>query len=239
MSSLANDTQTHSIAGRTVSFHTETVNEFMRSRSLMNERDILEDLSRSLEPDDVFYDVGGNVGMYTCVAALELERGAVVAFEPEPKNANRIEENLELNGLTAEVSRTALSDENGTVELALAGEDVGEGKHAIATDGETGTVQVDAAKVDTLVRDGELPPPTVVKVDVEGAELQALRGMKKTLERDCRLVYVEIHTENISHYGGTAEEVHSLLEDSRFEVDEVGRRGGQQFVRGSAVDSTG
>jgi predicted RNA methylase len=94
---LADDTQTHSIANQTVSFHTGTFDEFIRFRNLVGERAILEDLLRSLEPDDVFYDIGANVGTYTCFAASKLVPNAVVAFEPEPKNATRLREDLDLS----------------------------------------------------------------------------------------------------------------------------------------------
>lgn len=80
----------------------------------MGERPVLEDLLQSLKPDDVFYDIGANVGTYTCFAASKLGPNAVVAFEPERKSATRLRENLDLNALDAQVVENALSDINET-----------------------------------------------------------------------------------------------------------------------------
>lgn len=233
MFSLANNRRAYSIADQNVSFYTETFDEFMRFRNLMGERPVLENLLRSLSPEDVFYDIGANVGTYTCVAASKLESDAVVAFEPERKNATRIEDNLELNHQQAQIVRIALSDRNGTTQLALAEGDTGEGEHAIATDKAETTIEVETARVDTIVREQEVPPPTAVKIDVEGAELSVLRGMEETLREHCRLVYVEVHASKIEEHGGSEEEVHSALEDAGFECEEIERRGDQYFIKGT------
>lgn len=68
---LADDTQTRSIADQTVSFHAATFDEFMKFRNLAGERPILKDLLQSLKPDDVFYDIGANVSTYTSFCSVD------------------------------------------------------------------------------------------------------------------------------------------------------------------------
>lgn len=110
---LADDTQTHSIAEQTISFHTETFDEFIRFRTLMGERPIVENLLQSLEPDDVFYNIGAKVGTYTCSAAPTLGPDAVVVFKPEPKSATRLKEDFNLSDLDAQVVEIAISGTSG------------------------------------------------------------------------------------------------------------------------------
>ena len=228
---LSDDTRTHTILNQTVKFRTTTFSEFRRFDDFVGERPVLEDVLRSLDQGDVFYDIGANVGTYTCFVASKLGPGQTVAFEPEPNNVERLSENLSLNHLNAMIEQVALSDQNGTVELALEGDESGEGTHAIATDSTQHTIEVEIATGDSIVDRRELPDPTVLKIDVEGAELSVLRGMKETLREHCRLVYVEVHPDKIDEYGKSPAEVHSLLEEAGFEFEEFERRGKQYFLR--------
>ncbi|MDB9281515.1 FkbM family methyltransferase [Halorubrum ezzemoulense] len=205
----------------------------MRFRDLSDEHSIIEDLLTALDIDDVFYDIGANVGTYTCFTAAQLDTGRTLAFEPEPKNADRLQENLELNDLHAEIVQVVLSDTDGTVEFALSGDEAGEGEHAIATDNSEQTLEVETARGDTIIEERGLPKPTVVKIDVEGAELSVLRGLRETLCTNCRLVYVEVHTEKITDFGGEASEVKTFLTDAGFDVTEISQRGSEVFLRAS------
>jgi len=177
----SSNTQNCKILGEELKFYTNSYAEFMRFKDLSGEQPILEDFLKSCEREDVFFDIGANVGTYTCFAASTLDAGNVASFEPEPTNAARLRENLELNGLDADIFEIALSDTDGTIDLAIAGTDVGEGEHSIAPDAQTDTIQVRTATVDSLVEDDKIFAPSVVKIDVEGAELSVLRGMKKVL----------------------------------------------------------
>ena len=231
--SLSENTQTHEITNHSIDFQTITFTEYMRFCSLAGERSIVENLLTALDSDDIFYDIGANVGTYTCFAAAELGPDRTVAFEPEPENADRLRENLELNDLGAEIIQVALSDTDGTVDLALTGDEAGEGEHAIATGDDERTLEVETARGDSIIEERGLPKPTVIKIDVEGAELSVLRGLRETLHENCRLLYVEVHTEKIRDFGGEASDVETLLTDVGFEVTEISQRGSEIFLRAS------
>nr|WP_217900426.1 FkbM family methyltransferase [Halorubrum sp. Ea1] len=233
MYALSENTQTQEIANQSIDFRTDTFTEFMRFRNLAGESSVVEDLLNKLDSDDIFYDIGANVGTYTCFAAAELGPGRMVAFEPEPENADHLRENLELNDLDAEIIQIALSDTDGTIDLALTGDEAGEGEHAIATGNTERTLEVDTARGDSLLEDRELPKPTVLKIDVEGAELSVLRGLRETLRQNCRLVYVEVHPEKIRGFEAEVSEVETLLTDAGFEVTELSQRGSEVFLRAS------
>lgn len=230
---LSPDTQEHTIEGFSVEFNVNTLTEFMRFRQLAGEQHIIADVLRSLTAKDTFYDVGANVGTYTCFAASKLGDGRTVAFEPEPENVASLRKNIELNDLHVDVCPFALSDTDGTTRLALTGEEAGEGEHSLAVDDTQDTVEIETKRGDTALASYDLPTPTVVKIDVEGAELLVLKGMASTLREHVRLVYLEVHPEKLVKFGSTTSEVRTFLEDAGFEVTELLDRGGESFWRAS------
>ncbi|GAB3319809.1 FkbM family methyltransferase [Haloplanus salinarum] len=233
---ISDDIIEHRILDISVEFHTTTLHEYLRFRDLVGERAILEDVLISIQKDDIFYDVGANVGTYTCFVASKLESGQVISFEPVTSNTNRLRQNLELNGLSAETVQVALSDTNDTVEFMLSDDATGAGEHAIATDSGGQTIEVETSQGDSLIKRYGLPKPTVVKIDVEGAEHLVLQGLQTTLRDNCRLVYVEVHPEKISDFGGSESDVRSLLTQCGFEISEMGQRGNQIFLRAHKQD---
>ncbi len=229
---LSEKTQTHEIANRSIDFRTDTFSEFMRFRDLAGERSVVKDLLKNLDSDDIFYDIGANVGTYTCFAAAELGPGRTVAFEPEPENVDALQKNLEINGLGAEIVQVALSNTNGTVDLALTGNEAGEGEHSIVTDDNGQTIEVETIRGDLVIKKRGLPKPTVIKIDVEGAELEVLRGLSSTIQESCRYIYCEIHDDKLDGFDQTRSDVESLLTDLGFQIRRIDERGDEYFLLG-------
>lgn len=234
----SDDTVTVSVAGATAAFHIPK-QRFWVFDDFENyeEYPVLEALLADLKPDDVFYDIGANIGIYTCLAADIISSGHVVAFEPHPENASEIKRNLSINGFNAEVSTYALSDSQGTAELAVASQGVGEGTHSLASATTNDTIKVDTIAGDTLVERNELPAPTVIKIDVEGAELSVIEGLRETLKRDeCRLIYCEVHLPanrpSIADHGGSPEELHTELRDLGFDIEKIHERENDYHLKG-------
>lgn len=207
------------IGDTTVQFNITNRTEYARHRDLGGEGPIIEDLLSELEPDDVVYDIGANVGTYTCFLSERLQPDQVVAFEPHPTNLASLRSNLGLNNTDAIVIKQALSDTNGTAELRVASQDKGEGKHSLAIDSDEETITVELAPGDQLIESGEIPAPTILKIDVEGAEYQVLQGLEQALQSDlCRLIYVEVHPNPLSDYDSSPEEIEGLLESINYNV---------------------
>jgi FkbM family methyltransferase len=117
-------------------------------------------------------DVGANIGIYTLLAA---KRGAnVFAIEADPVNAATLRHHLALNKLSERVKviEMAASEGAGTVELHR--NSANSGASSFYGDGERFVVKTDS--IDSL----QLPPIDVCKMDIEGAEILALRGMHRT-----------------------------------------------------------
>jgi FkbM family methyltransferase len=232
----AADVQSLTVGDAAARFRMTSRNEFGEFRRLP-ERPIIEDLIGRMRPSDVFYDVGANVGVYACLADSVLDT-EVVAFDPEPDNARRLAENVALNDADVTLYRYALSDEAGTAEFAVRlfdGESqTGPAGHSLVaghvTEGTTITVETVVG--DEFVASEGLPTPTVVKIDVEGAEWQVLTGLRETLSRpECRLVYCELHDTALRSQGRSPDEVIALLEQLGYEVEVAFERAGDPFVR--------
>ena len=153
-----------------------------------NETPVQKALANCLRPGDIFYDIGANIGFFSVIAAkLVGPSGHVYAFEPVPQNAAGVQRNATLNQFrNITVFEKAVSSSTGTGKLLLA---VHPGGAMLATtDGAITTdfnesILVDLVSIDALIAEQALPPPTVVKIDVEGAELEVLRGMSRTMEQ--------------------------------------------------------
>lgn len=219
------------VEGVTATFDTSNRGVVGRTRAALDRESApLSAFLRCLRPDDTVWDVGANVGLYAgfAAAALDPERGRVVAFEPYDPNADLLERNADLNPAPVDVHRLALSDDDGDVAFSHPDEDtVGAGLPAISTDHEAAS-RVETARGDTLVSGGRVPAPTVIKVDVEGAEPLVIDGLDKTLRNHPpRVLLVEIHhsTEvvdrrSIEAYGDSADAFETRLESFGYEVAE-------------------
>ena len=151
----------------------------------------------------VGWDVGAHFGYHTLALAA---RGAqVVAFEPNVLNAARLRQNLARNPQLAERVRVrleALSDREGTLQFVQSSdlEETSSGSHLAAAIPPSGSeayesfqrVSVSCVRADALIAAGERPP-TLMKVDVEGAELLVFEGARELLRRHKPVLLVEVH----------------------------------------------
>jgi FkbM family methyltransferase len=159
------------------------------------EQPVQEALRRHLGPGDVLYDVGANVGFFALIGARFVAPGGhVYALEPAPDNAAAVRANAQLNDLGhVTVLERAAGARAGTAALQVV-EDQSWSK--LAATGEhpltTRVLDVEVVALDDLV-EGGLRPPTLVKIDVEGFELEVLEGMRRTLERHRPAVICELH----------------------------------------------
>lgn len=160
-----------------------------------NELPVQEALALHLKAGAVFYDVGANIGFLSLIGArLVGPAGRVYAFEPVPANAELVRRNAVLNGFSqVEVVEKALGRRSGRAELALAAYAGGAVLAEVGTppDG-AGVITVALASIDDLVELAGFAPPGLVKIDVEGAELEVLEGMERTLAAHRPVLLCEI-----------------------------------------------
>lgn len=164
-----------------------------------NEPPVQAALARWLQPGDVFYDIGANVGFFTVIGAkLVGPQGHVVAFEPAPANAACVRHNLALNHFHhVTLIEKAVSSQSGSGNLMVTAYSGGATiSPADAGDDVVESIPVALIAIDDLLARQEAPPPIVVKVDVEGAELAVLHGMVQTLREYRPVVIFEVDDGN-------------------------------------------
>lgn len=164
-------------------------------------------------PGGTALDVGANVGAYALLFGAWMGPGGrVYAFEPSPGAYDGLRRHVALNGLADVVRlvRAAVSDVEG--RAALAGADQ-QGTSRLAQPDEGATEMVETMTIDGFcAREGIVP--TLIKIDVEGWELEALRGARRTIARggDGLALFVEMHPTVWRERGLSADDVRAEID---------------------------
>jgi FkbM family methyltransferase len=153
-------------------------------------------LERVLREGDRVVDVGGNIGMWSLLAAkLVGPSGLVETFEPNPACQERIRSVLKLNEIGwVRLHPCGLSDEPASLELTVVNNHSGVGTFT-TIEAENESAVSDRVKAEVRVGDDALDggrPIRLIKIDVEGFETRAVRGLRKTIERDRPIVVLEM-----------------------------------------------
>lgn len=147
------------------------------------ESEVLQALLAALREDGVLWDVGANFGLHAVSVACARPRARVVAFEPNPSELARLRAHAYANHAAVHAVPIALSDHPGRMTLHL-GPPGNSGMSTLrAWSGlrTSGSADVAVDHGDALIARGELPLPTVLKIDVEGYEATVLRGLRQSL----------------------------------------------------------
>jgi len=141
----------------------------------------------------VVFDIGANVGFYALLASVLVgSRGKVVAFEPVPRNLHYLRSHLQMNRVSnVSVIEAAVSDSNGECLF-----DEGP-SNSMGHISKEGSLRVRTVTIDSLVSTGEVPAPTHMKIDVEGAELSVLRGGASVVIANKPTIFLATHTKDL------------------------------------------
>jgi FkbM family methyltransferase len=153
-------------------------------------------LSKVVRPGALVVDAGANIGTHTVeFSRLAGAEGAVFAFEPQRLVFQALCANLAINQcINVTAYREALGDETGEIVVPLYDPSERSNFGAVALGGHTGGERVPLHTLDSL----ELPACHVLKADIEGMELELLRGAARTIARYRPFIYVENHLEDRS-----------------------------------------
>ncbi|MBL7849459.1 MAG: FkbM family methyltransferase [Cyclobacteriaceae bacterium] len=190
--------------------------------SKVYEPEAVELLMQQLSPNDVFVDVGANIGYFTVVVGVCLPDTKIVAFEMGHENFRILERNIKLNGLTTvEMFEAAVADCSGT----LFHQDSAVGSAVLKIMEENRDIDPDVVKVESVSLDdffaSKAKNPTFVKIDVEGAEMKVLQGMKKLLKSSSLKLLIEIHPRDLVGFSSSREEVLEYLKGFSFTIQSV------------------
>lgn len=171
-----------------VSFHLRVhtndagVSRELRLRNIREPKASKYLVGKFLNDEEIAFDVGANIGYYAILTALASERSRVYAIEPVRENLELLRENIALNNLEDRVKafEYAVSDKCGRIRMILENRS---NWHRIVNAEDGDYIEVESITLDELSEKlGERP--TYVRMDVEGAELEVIRGMVELLESD-------------------------------------------------------
>lgn len=200
-----------------------------------DEPDVIKALRNSARPGTVAIDVGAHVGMETLLlASMVGPHGTVVCVEPDPRSAARLRMNCDLNEVeNVELVEKAISNRTGMIAFSAMGELTS--KVSAAGLQTPSDILVPCITIDDLLKD--IPGGTsvsLVKIDVEGHEVEVLEGAERLLSSTRPAVIVEVHA---------ARELHKsieLLHGHGFQVSVLGKNAhAEEVVAGrDPADST-
>jgi len=143
-----------------------------------------------LRPDAIFYDLGANVGFYALMANRVISTGKIYCFEPMPSLRSIFEQHIALNKKhiqhnNIEILPFAISDQQKEIRFSINSKWQDGNTYISSSEAYTGaedTIIVKCYSIDELVKQG-FKAPGIMKIDVEGAELDVLKGAAETLKK--------------------------------------------------------
>jgi len=176
------------------------------------DHDGMQTLQKILKPNEVFYDVGANVGPFSLLA---YDRGAsIYAFEGHPITTQRCRDNLKLNGIDPDRAfATAVSEHNGKITFTnVVGSSVNKIINNSKSSKRISTIEVPTITLDSFAVNHEYP--TAVKIDTEGSELTVIKGMQAILKNGT-LKYLTFEANGLSSREDLRE-IYDILSNSNF-----------------------
>jgi FkbM family methyltransferase len=165
------------------------------------ESEVFEALRPFFAPDAVLWDIGANFGLHSVSAARAEPAMQVHSFEPSPTILARLQAHADVNQTPITIWKLALGDRDGTANLYInASGNPGMTTLTPWSEGRYDSKQtIPVARADTLINTGKLPAPTLIKLDVEGAEAAVLAGFGDLLHRrELRAVVFEAQCDLLS-----------------------------------------
>jgi FkbM family methyltransferase len=168
----------------------------------------------ALRENDVFVDIGANIGSYTVLAGAVV--GArCIAFEPIPTTYHHLIQNINLNGISkvVDAQNSGIGSEDGELKFTSGLDTV---NHVITeSEDKTDSISVPVKSLDSAVG-GQFP--TIIKIDVEGFESNVIEGASEVLAQESLLAVVMELNGSGSRYGFDERILHKKMLDFGFET---------------------
>ena len=197
-----------------------------------------EVIKQNISNGDIVMDIGANIGYFTLIMAKGIrENGKVFSFEPEPKNFELLKKNVEINNYSNVIlEKKAIGNKTGIAKLYLADRKNNifySGMHRIfrsdLVSQISNPVSINIIKLDDYLQDlKSIKKIRLIKIDVEGAEFDVLKGMSKMLDENKGIkIVMEFSSENLEDYGSNPSDVMDFLINKGFKlsiINEVEKR---------------
>lgn len=175
-------------------------------------------------PGSTVVDVGANIGFFTLKFADWVgERGQVIAIEPDPENFETLAAKVGAAGVERRVRLHCAAATARAGYVNLRRNELHPGDHRITAD--AGGIMVSAVTVDDLVGAAGAEQVSLVKVDVQGAEMLVLAGAERTLAEMRPVLFVEVDDRALRALGSSACALVNHVEGAGYEMHELAGEG--------------
>jgi len=178
-------------------------------------------IQRILKPGMTFVDIGANIGYFSVIASrLVGDQGSVIGVEPYPYNIKMLQKNIALNGCTnVEILPFALTDKKGFLTYD---DSAGNSGNVIAL-GEEFSALLESTLVYCVKLDDALEPGTqvdLIKMDIEGAEHLALKGMQRLISEQAPTIISEVSEGFLEHVSNVSMQTYlgALMANERYKI---------------------
>jgi FkbM family methyltransferase len=174
-----------------------------------------------LEPGMNVIDIGANTGYYTLVSAPKAAH--VFAIEPATSARDMLRQNVELNKLAnVTILSFAASDENGLADLYISGSDnMGMTGFKPAENFNGAVEYVNTMRMDDWWNQHSQPPISMMKIDVEGAEMKVLQGMIHLLKSEQPILFIEAIEQQLAQFDSSLQQLYIFLKDLGYQAFQI------------------
>lgn len=182
------------------------------------ENELRDLLKKIVKPNDVFVDIGANIGYFSLLIAHHLPSVKVISFEPIADLYKKMNDNIALNDIENIVTVNAAAGEvNEEKEIFVSEPDnLGMSSFQLPENYSGYKEKVKVVSIDEWFKGSGLTNIDIVKLDIEGSELAALTGMKEVLQNFKPLLIVEVNPETLSMFNLKPSYIHDYLEQYGF-----------------------
>ena len=188
-----------------------------------DERYVVTKLLKIIKPGDICWDIGANIGFYTCLLASQVEdTGAVIAFEPASLTCDYLHKNVSLNQFTnVTVVNKGIGDKAEQGNLYYSEARLTEGTASLKyAEGRAASESVTLDTIDNLIE--KFPAPNFIKIDVEGYQLEVLRGGESYLKIHAPLLMAELKDVGETNRADFIE-IEKYITDLGYSLYEIGK----------------
>ncbi len=180
-------------------------------------------LKQQLKQDDVVLDIGAHIGLFATIAAkLTGSGGKVYAFEPAAETNELLKKTIAINGLQNVILpyKAAMGAATGktTFYISAIKGDNSNSLVSYKADRDLYAVEVDVFSIDNFVEQSKLPKVDFIKIDVEGAEYDALLGASGTLKKFRPVCIIAIHPVPIAAKGDSLKKIYDFIDEHGYYI---------------------
>jgi len=183
------------------------------------EKELGDLLKKTVKPGDVFLDLGANIGYFSLLVANNSPSVRVISFEPVASLFQNMNDNISLNNIkNISTVNAAVGEISGEEELFVSAPDnLGMSSFHQPENYSGNKERVKVVSIDDWFKTSRLPKIDLIKLDIEGSELGALKGMKGVLQKEKPILIVEVNPETLSMFNLKPSDIYDYLKQLNFE----------------------